>query len=149
MVTFNLSYTIPVNGPGLEPKLSQTQVWNCMKHKVRNASDFIAGITKTEILSEANTPDGATVIVRKVNFAPGFHPSGAMDAVESCKLYEPCRIDFVAADGSTITSVVSLGPTAKPEDLHFTYIFEWRHENIEDVSSGKAVTQREIDWTVS
>ncbi|KAI0539687.1 hypothetical protein GGR58DRAFT_499922 [Xylaria digitata] len=149
MVTFNLSYTVPVNISGTGPLLTQKQVWEYMKRKVRNASDFVAGITKTEILSEAITPDGAVVIERKVTFAPGFHPAGAKDAVETCKLYEPCRIDFVAVDGSTITSIVSSGPTAKPEDLHYTYVFEWRHKYIEDYNSEEAVTQRGIDWKIT
>ncbi|KAF2964216.1 hypothetical protein GQX73_g9358 [Xylaria multiplex] len=149
MVTFNLSYTVPINIPGTQPLLTQSQVWECMKRKVRNASDFVAGITKTEILSETITPDGGLVIERRVTFAPRFHPAGAEDAVETCKLYEPCRIDFVAADGSTITSVVSSGPTAKPEDLHYTYVFEWRHKHIEDYNSDEAVTQRGVDWDIT
>lgn len=149
MVTFNISYTVPVNAPGVEPVLTQSQVWECMKRKVRHAPEFVPGVTGTEILSEGTAPSGGGVVQlqRRVTFAPGFHPAGAMEAVETCRLYEPCRTDFVAADGAVITSVVSLGQTGKPEDLNYTYIFEWRHEGIE-AGSAEAKAQLDIDWNV-
>jgi len=142
MVTFNLSYTAPINVPGAEPVLTQSQIWKCMNRKVRNAEQFVPAILDTEILF-----DRGTVLERLVTFAPGAHPGGAKNAVETCKFYEPCRVDYVAADGSIITNAVSTGSIGTPEDLHYTYIFEWRHPEIK-AHSIEAKTQEEADWKI-
>ncbi|KAI1499967.1 hypothetical protein F5X99DRAFT_388307 [Biscogniauxia marginata] len=145
MVTFNLSYTAPINPPDVETKLTISQVWACINSKVRHAEKFVPAIVNTEILSESATDGAGLVLERRVTFAPGGHPAGAKDAVETCKFYEPCRVDFVSADGSIITNVVSVGPSGKSDDLHYTYVFEWRHPGIE-ANSSEAESQKEADW---
>ena len=147
MVTFNLAYTAPINPPGAEPVLSQAQIWECISRKVIHAEQFVPAITKTEVLSESTSEGGGIVLQRRITFAPGGHPAGAESAVETCKFFEPCRVDFIAADGSVIINAVSLGSSGKPEDLNYTYIFEWRHPNIE-AHSREAETQKEADWKV-
>jgi hypothetical protein len=147
MVTFNLSYTAPINAPGIEPVLTHSQIWKCIDLKVRHAEQFVPAIANTEVLSESTAEGGGVVLNRRITFAPGAHPAGTKEAIERCKFYEPCRVDFVAADGSIITNAISLSSTGKPEDLYFTYIFEWRHPSMEAHSSG-AIAQEEADWKV-
>ncbi|KAL8784356.1 MAG: hypothetical protein Q9213_004008 [Squamulea squamosa] len=136
MVVFNMSYTVPINRPGL-PVLTETQIWRCVDRKVRHAEQFVPSIVHTELLSESGTE-----LKRRITFARDGHPAGAKDAVETCRMYEPCRVDFVAADGSTITNAVSFGPGG---DAYYTYIFEWRHPEINE-GSAAAVAQKEADW---
>jgi len=44
-------------------------------------------------------------------------------------------VDFHQENGSTISNVISDGPSGKADDLHMTYIFEWIHEDVESGSS--------------
>ncbi|KAL8653734.1 MAG: hypothetical protein Q9210_001921 [Variospora velana] len=139
MVVFNMAYTAPINRSGL-PVLTPTQIWTCMERKVRHAEQFVPAIVNTEVLSESRTE-----LERRVTFAPDGHPAGAKDAVETCKMHEPCRVDFVAADGSTITNAVSVGPDGDGWNSYYTYIFEWRHPEINE-GSVEAVDQKKADW---
>ena len=141
MVVFNMSYTAPINRPGL-PVLTSSQIWTCIDRKVRHAEQFVPAIVNTEVLSESPTE-----LKRRVTFAPNGHPAGAKDALETCKLHEPCRVDFVALDGSIITNAVSVGPGNDDSDLYYSYIFEWRHPELDD-GSAKAIAQKEADWKV-
>lgn len=141
MVVFNMSYTAPINRPGL-PMLSATQIWRCVDRKVRHAEDFVPAIVHTELLSESRTE-----LKRRVTFAADGHPAGIKEAVETCRMYEPCRVDFVAADGSTITNAISVGPGGDDWNLYYTYIFEWRHPDI-DEGSAEAAAQKAADWKV-
>ncbi|CAP65899.1 uncharacterized protein PODANS_5_11020 [Podospora anserina S mat+] len=148
MATFNLSYTAPINPPGASPVLTQSQIWECIKRKVRHAEHFVPAITKTEILSESKEGETVVSLKRRITFAPGGHPAGAENAVETCHFFEPCRVDFVGADGSAIINAVSRGPGVEAQDLNYTYIFEWRHPELE-AGSEEAAKQREADWAVS
>ncbi|KAL8850365.1 MAG: hypothetical protein Q9221_004685 [Calogaya cf. arnoldii] len=139
MVLFNMSYTAPINRPGL-PVLTATQVWRCVERKVRHAEDFVLAIVNTELLSESPTE-----LKRRVTFAANGHPAGVKEAVETCRIYEPCRVDFFAADGSTITNAISVGPGDDDSNPYYTYIFEWRHPEIKE-GSAEAVAQKEADW---
>ncbi|KAL2163846.1 hypothetical protein VTH06DRAFT_5905 [Thermothelomyces fergusii] len=148
MVTINLAYTAPINPPGAAPALTPEQVWTGLQYKVRRADKFVPVITACEVLAEEpaassapeETDEGggqARVITRRVTFRGGSDVSGDGDgdgdaggaegaprAVrEVCRLYAPCRIDFVQEDGSTIGNYVSRGPGG---ELLMTYVFEWR-----------------------
>ncbi|KAB5531214.1 hypothetical protein GE09DRAFT_1146254 [Coniochaeta sp. 2T2.1] len=147
MVTFNLSYTAPINPPDTDVILTKSQIWTCMQQKVRRAEQFVSAIEKTEVLSES-VSGGVVLLQRRLTFAPGGHPAGARHAEETCKFYEPCRVDFLAADGSVVTNVVSLGPSGREDDLHYTYVFEWRHPGVE-AGSEAAARQAEADWKVA
>ncbi|KAK2879440.1 hypothetical protein FQN49_000875 [Arthroderma sp. PD_2] len=139
MVVFNMSFTAPINQQG-RPTLTASQAWNCVAFKVRHAEKFVPAIVKTEILSQSSTE-----VKRRVKFAPGGHPAGNQYAEETCRLYEPCRVDFVSADGSVITNAISAGSGRDGEDLYYTYIFEWRHPEIME-DTAEADAQREADW---
>ncbi|KAI0123265.1 hypothetical protein BJ170DRAFT_713397 [Xylariales sp. AK1849] len=148
MVVFNLSYTAPINEPGVEPVLSQEQVWSCIHRKVRHAEEFVSAIRSTEIFSKSVSELGNLVLERRLTFDPSTHPAGAEYATETCKFYEPCRVDFVSTTGSVITNIVSAGPTRKPEDLLYTYVFQWLHPEIE-TGSPEAERQEEADWKMT
>jgi hypothetical protein len=48
---------------------------------------------------------------------------GGKTVKEVCKLYAPCRIDFLQEDGTTIGNYVSRGPAG---ELMMTYVFQWK-----------------------
>ncbi|KAK4244434.1 hypothetical protein C7999DRAFT_17313 [Corynascus novoguineensis] len=140
MVIINLAYTAPINPPGAAPVLNAEQVWMGLQYKVRRADKFVPVITACEVLSESsleneNIADSEQseprVVTRRVTFRadrPGFKEGSGdgrsgHDVKEVCKLYAPCRIDFLQEDGSTIGNYVSRGPVG---ELMMTYVFEWR-----------------------
>ncbi|KAK3290917.1 uncharacterized protein B0H64DRAFT_331599 [Chaetomium fimeti] len=132
MVTFNFAYTAPINPPGATPTLTPAQVWTGLQYKVRRAEKFVPVITACEVVSEekpAAGTDGAHVITRLATFREGAGPKGGGTIREVCRLYAPCRIDFVQEDGTTVGNYVSLGPEG---ELMMTYVFEWRVEGVEE-----------------
>jgi Domain of unknown function (DUF1857) len=40
-------------------------------------------------------------------------------------------VDFQQPDGTTISNIISDGPSGEPEDLFLSYSFEWKHPNVE------------------
>jgi hypothetical protein len=40
-------------------------------------------------------------------------------------------VDFEQTDGTTISNIISDGPSGEPEDLFLSYSFEWKHPNVE------------------
>ncbi|KAK3934145.1 DUF1857-domain-containing protein [Diplogelasinospora grovesii] len=131
MVVFNLGYTAPINRAGQEPTLTLAQVWAGLQRKVRHAQEFVPVIVECGVLSEEKDPskDDVVVVTRTVRFKPGAGPGGQVKEV--CKHYAPCRVDFYQQDGTTISNFVASGPSGEPEDLHMTYMFEWRHPDVE------------------
>ncbi|AEO60397.1 hypothetical protein MYCTH_2309587 [Thermothelomyces thermophilus ATCC 42464] len=140
MVTINLAYTAPINPPGADPELTPDQVWTGLQYKVRRADKFVPIITACEVLDkeppapeqEEEEEEGPRVITRRVTFRPGITAvlggggdDGSSPRVvrEVCRLYAPCRVDFVQDDGSTVGNYVSRGPAG---ELMMTYVFEWR-----------------------
>jgi hypothetical protein len=142
MVLINLGYTAPINREGESPVLTIDQVWSGLQRKVRYAQEFVPLIVGCEVLSEEKeqagaAEDGIDVITRRVTFAEKAGPMSGRIVTEVCKLYAPCRVDFVQEDGSKITNCVTRGQSGEPGDLYLTYIFEWRHPNVAE-GSGEA-----------
>ncbi|AEO67509.1 uncharacterized protein THITE_2116400 [Thermothielavioides terrestris NRRL 8126] len=140
MVVINLGYTAPVNRPGQQPVLTLQQVWEGLQHKMRRADKFVPIITACEVLAEeepSSPADGGprAVVTRRVTFQPDTGPWGKSTVVEVCRLYPPCRIDFVQEDGATIGNYVTQGPSGDPADLLMTYVFQW---NVPQVAEGSA-----------
>ncbi|KAL2171350.1 hypothetical protein VTG60DRAFT_2992 [Thermothelomyces hinnuleus] len=139
MVTINLAYMAPINPPGADPELTPEQVWTGLQYKVRRADKFVPVITACEVLAEeppaAEEEEEPRVITRRVTFRPGSTAvlggggdDGSPRVVrEVCRLYAPCRIDFVQEDGSTVGNYVSRGPAG---ELMMTYVFEWRARGV-------------------
>jgi hypothetical protein len=138
MVSLNLAYTAPINRPGQLPVLTQSQVWAGLQRKVRHAEEFVPLIVACEVVSET-TPavnavdsDQVPAITRLVTFRSGSGPKADGTSVEEvCKLYAPCRVDFHQEDGSKIANYVSQGPSGEADDLFMTYVFEWRHPDVQ------------------
>ncbi|KAK4034366.1 hypothetical protein C8A01DRAFT_39143 [Parachaetomium inaequale] len=125
MPTLNFAYTAPINPPGATPVLTPSQVWTGLQYKVRRAEKFVPVITACEVLSETKPTDSEDehVITRLATFQAGAGPKGGDTVKEVCKLYAPCRIDFLQEDGTTIGNYVSRGPGG---ELMMTYVFQWK-----------------------
>ncbi|KAK0610639.1 hypothetical protein B0T17DRAFT_500206 [Bombardia bombarda] len=135
MVTFNLSYSAPINRPGQSPVLTVPQVWAGLQRKVRNASEFVPLIVSCEVESDETSASGEVTVNRVVKFKPGKGPKADGAPVrEQCNEYPPCRVDFLQENGSKITNCVSQGASGEEADLVMTYIFEWRHPGVEEGS---------------
>ncbi|KAI8629642.1 DUF1857-domain-containing protein [Xylariaceae sp. FL1651] len=145
MVTFNIAYTAPINRAGATPVLTQAQVWEGLKIKVRQAQDFVKAITKCEVLSEEALPTGELQVTREVQFVAGTtHGNGGV-VKEVCVHYAPCRVVFKQEDGSTVTNVISQGPDG---ELLMSYIFEWRHSDVTE-GSERASQLEEAHWKMA
>ncbi|KAH8658058.1 hypothetical protein BX600DRAFT_514580 [Xylariales sp. PMI_506] len=141
MVTFNLSYTAPVNPTGSSPVLTQSQCWAGLKRKVQHAQEFVPIIASCEVLSSEKLDVGEK-IVREVKFIDAGPKGTGEPLKEVCLQYEPCRVDFEQEDGSRISNVISKGPAG---ELMLTYVFEWRHPELEQ-GSEKAVEVEDRLW---
>ncbi|RYC55395.1 hypothetical protein CHU98_g10808 [Xylaria longipes] len=145
MVTFNIAYTAPINKAGTTPSLTQSQIWEGLKMKVRRAQDFVSAITECQVLSEETLPTGELQVTRQVQFVPTTpHKTGGA-VKEVCVHYAPCRIAFQQEDGSTVTNIVSKGPDG---ELLMSYVFEWRHPDVSE-GSERASQLEEAHWKVS
>ncbi|CAJ2500317.1 Uu.00g031700.m01.CDS01 [Anthostomella pinea] len=131
MVTLNLAYTAPINPAGASPVLTQAQVWEGLKLKVRRAQDFVPVILDCKVLSEETLPTGNLKVTREVQFAAHMNPDDKVKPVtERCVHYAPTCVVFEQEDGSSVINVVSHGPGGEG-DLMMTYVFEWRYPVVE------------------
>jgi len=128
MVSLTTAYTAPINPQGVTPVLTRATVFAGLRRKVRKAQEFVPVIISCEVLSE----DGNTVI-REVEFKDGTGPPGKVKEV--CAEFDPTKVDFQQTDGTTISNIISDGPSGQPEDLFMTYSFEWKHPNVEEGSA--------------
>ncbi|KAF5640939.1 uncharacterized protein FTJAE_4365 [Fusarium tjaetaba] len=127
MVNINLAYSAPINPSGASPILSEAQIWNGLRRKVRKAHEFVAPILECEVLSEEQT-ESDTKVTRQVVFDK--EARGSNDNVVKEVVYEfaPTRVDFYQPDGSKIFNIVSVDEEG---NLMMTYAFEWRHPGVE------------------
>ncbi|KAG0288628.1 hypothetical protein BGZ98_004191, partial [Dissophora globulifera] len=119
--TANLAVTIPINPPGVEPVLTQSQVWAALQRKVRHPSEFVPVISSCQVVSEVDN-----VVTRVVDFA-----NGRSGIREVCTEHKPSRVEFVMEDGTIIQNVVSLGASSDDgsvdqKNIFLTYAFEWK-----------------------
>ncbi|KAI1323788.1 DUF1857-domain-containing protein [Xylariaceae sp. FL0255] len=133
--TLNLAYTAPINRPGASPVLTQAQVWEGLKMKVKRAQEFVSAIKTCEVHGEETLPTGNLQVTRTVSFAPTASHGAHTTAKEVCVHYAPCRVVFNQEDGSTVTNIVSKGPE---DELLMSYVFEWRHPDVEEGSEQAA-----------
>ncbi|GAP92159.1 putative duf1857 domain-containing protein [Rosellinia necatrix] len=144
MVTFNVAYTSAINKAGATPTLTQAQVWEGLKMKVRRAQDFVSAITECQVLSEETLPTGDLQVTREVRFVSTAGLGGGA-IKEVCVHYEPCRIVFNQEDGSTVTNIISKRPDG---ELLMSYVFEWRHPDVPE-GSEKAAQLEEAHWKMA
>ena len=79
---YALSYTVPVNPDGTEPKLNREQIWRGLEMKAENALPFVPGMTKCDMVER-----DASTILRDVTFAGNSHR-------EKITLYAPVQVHF-------------------------------------------------------
>ncbi|KAK1832997.1 DUF1857-domain-containing protein [Podospora conica] len=132
MVTINLAYTAPINRPTQTPILTPSQVWAGLVDKVLHPAGFVPLIVDCTVVSTtpATASDPLTV-TRLVTFR------GREDAPvkEVCAHHPPVRVDFYQPEtGSRIGNYISQGPSGEEGDLFMTFVFEWRHEGVEEGS---------------
>ncbi|KAF2013778.1 DUF1857-domain-containing protein [Aaosphaeria arxii CBS 175.79] len=125
MVNINLAYTARINPEGATPVLTYPQIWAGLQRKIRFAQEFVPVIKGCEVLSDQ---DG--IVKRKVQFQLGG-PSPGGEFIETVTSYEPSWVCFEQQDGTQIRNIVSDGPSGEPDDLHMTYVFEYRLPNVE------------------
>ncbi|RKL38999.1 hypothetical protein BFJ72_g7129 [Fusarium proliferatum] len=127
MVTINLAYSVPINPSGVSPTLSEAQVWNGLKRKVRKANEFVAPILECNVLSEEEVEAG-TKVIRQVTFDKEARGKDETVVEEIVYEFAPTRVDFYQPDGSRIFNLISVDPE---DNLILTFAFEWRHSEVE------------------
>ena len=88
MVNVHVAYTQPINPPGAEPVLTESQVWKGLQRKVRFAQEFVSAIGSTDVLEER---DGGREVVRVAHFKSDFRGESG-SARETCRLFEPTKV---------------------------------------------------------
>lgn len=121
--TINVAATRPVNPPGATPVLTLEHIWPLLQRKIRRAEDFVPmAIKSTDIISTSTNASGKPVTVRDAHFVSG------PIVRETVTEYEPIRAEFAQTNGVVIQNIVSEGPDG---ELNMTYVFEWRHPELE------------------
>jgi hypothetical protein len=85
---YTLSYTIPVNPEGVEPRITKEQVWRGLEMKAENAIPFVNGMTQCDMLERTDN-----TITRIVTFRGGQHK-------EFLTLFPPVKVQFARMDGT-------------------------------------------------
>ena len=65
---YALSYAIPVNPAGVEPRLTREQVWRGLEMKAENAMPFVNDMSQCDVLERTDT-----TITRVVTFKGSQH----------------------------------------------------------------------------
>ncbi|QKD62677.2 uncharacterized protein FOBCDRAFT_254570 [Fusarium oxysporum Fo47] len=120
-------WSAPINPSGASPILSEAQVWNGLKRKVRKAHEFVAPILECEVLSEEDKEVG-TKVTRQVTFDKEARGSNDTVVKEVVHEFAPTRVDFYQPDGSKIFNIVSVDQGG---NLILTFAFEWWHPQVE------------------
>ncbi|CAK7225713.1 hypothetical protein SCUCBS95973_005956 [Sporothrix curviconia] len=126
MITIRLAHTIPVNPLGVMPVLTEAQVFAGFQRKIRRPQDFVPAIAECSVLA-----DEAGVVKREVTFKPTGSSSHPHVAIEVCTELPPHRVDFEMDNGSTVLNIISAGSSGEPTDLYVTYVFAWKHPDLE------------------
>lgn len=102
---------------------------------MRFAQEFVPVIESCTVLDESS--EG--VVTRDVVFKKGMGPKDR--AREVVTGYWPCWVDFEQEDGSHVRNIVSDGASGDADDLHMTYLFEFR---LPEVKEGSAEAEKEL-----
>lgn len=105
---YALSYAIPVNPDGVEPKLTREQVWRGLEMKAENAIPFVDGMSQCDVLERTSN-----TITRVVTFRGSQHK-------EHITLYEPIQVYFERMDG---TGWIDNTISDSENDLLLTFTF--------------------------
>ncbi|OAA66815.1 DUF1857 domain containing protein [Niveomyces insectorum RCEF 264] len=143
MTVIHLAHTVPVNPPGASPVLTQAQVFAGFQRKIRKPWEFVPAIESAQVLA-----DEGGVVRRRVVFKPDASGSSSSSSeaadrtvVEVCTEHAPSRVDYELDNGSTVLNVISAGSSGVATDLYVTYIFAWRHDELEAGSAAAEATE--------
>ncbi|KAJ7727736.1 DUF1857-domain-containing protein [Mycena metata] len=100
----------PVNPPGVEPVITEEQLWKALEYKARNPSAFVPIISSCKV-----TVDDGKKLVREVTF--GNSPEIVTEEIEA---HASTIVYFEMNTGIRVTNVVSYGPN---DELLLTYGF--------------------------
>ncbi|KAJ7041579.1 DUF1857-domain-containing protein [Mycena alexandri] len=100
----------PVNPPGVEPVITEEQLWKGLEFKARNPSAFVPIISSCKV-----TVDDGKKVVREVTF--GNSPEIVTEDIEA---HASTIVYFEMNTGIRVTNVVSYGPN---DELLLTYGF--------------------------
>lgn len=106
MAANHIAYTAPINPPSATPILTTSQVWAGLEIKIRHAEDFVPVIESIDVLEETHEGN-IPVTVREIIFKEGERPNSRVR--ETCKAYEPMKVDFHMDNGSVVSNVISEG----------------------------------------
>ncbi|KAJ7227621.1 DUF1857-domain-containing protein [Mycena rebaudengoi] len=111
MDTCAFAATRVVNPPGVEPIITEEQLWKGLELKARNPKAFVPMIISSVVTSE----DGKNA-VREVKFK--YAPDVVVS--ETIEPHEPTVVYFEADTGHRILNIISYGPE---NELLLTYCF--------------------------
>ncbi|KAJ7310712.1 DUF1857-domain-containing protein [Mycena albidolilacea] len=109
-MSYSFAVTRPVNPPGVEPVITEEQLWKTLEYKARNPSAFVPMISSCKV-----TLDEGNKLVREVTF--GSSPNIVTEEIES---HPSTIVYFEMNTGIRVTNVVSYGPD---DQLLLTYGF--------------------------
>ncbi|MGV3768904.1 MAG: SRPBCC family protein [Sphingobium phenoxybenzoativorans] len=119
---YTLSYTIPVNPEGIEPKVTQAQVWRGLEMKCENAVPFVNGMTQCDVLERKDN-----TILREITFMGG-------QSKEFLTLFEPVKVQFERLDG---TGWIDNTLSESEQGLLLTFTFGIKFPGIEENSAAE------------
>ncbi|KAJ7051401.1 DUF1857-domain-containing protein [Mycena amicta] len=102
--------TRPVNPPGIEPVITEEQLWKALEYKARNPQAFVPMIISCKV-----TVDDGKKLVREVVFEDS--PEVVVETIDA---YASTIVYFEMSSGKRVTNTVSYGPN---NELLLTYSF--------------------------
>ncbi|KAJ7486949.1 DUF1857-domain-containing protein [Mycena latifolia] len=104
--------TRTVNTPGLEPVLTEAQLWRGLEYKARNPEAFVPNI-----LSSQTIVDEGNKLVRELTRTQGNSTEIVKEEIES---YAATIMYFETSTGLRLTNIISYGPD---NEMLLTYCF--------------------------
>ncbi|KAJ6484456.1 DUF1857-domain-containing protein [Mycena vitilis] len=110
----SFAVTRPVNPPGVEPVITEEQLWKGLEYKARNpagrAIAFVPVITSCKVID-----DNGNKLVREVTFA------GSEEVItENVEAHAAAIVYFEMNTGLRVTNTISYGPN---DEIFLTYGF--------------------------
>ncbi|KAJ6571584.1 hypothetical protein B0H19DRAFT_1130402 [Mycena capillaripes] len=109
-MSYAFAATRPVNPPGVEPVITEEQLWKGLEYKARNPSAFVPMISSCKV-----TVDDGKKLVREVTFG-----SSPVIVTEDIEAHAATIVYFEMNTGIRVTNVVSYGPN---DEMLLTYGF--------------------------
>ncbi|KAJ6529158.1 DUF1857-domain-containing protein, partial [Mycena vulgaris] len=109
-MAYAFAITRPVNPPGVEPVITEEQLWKGLEYKARNPAAFIPRISSCKV-----TVDDGKKLVHEVTF--GKSPQIITEDIQA---HASTIVYFEMDTGMRVTNVISYGPG---DEIFLTYCF--------------------------